>query len=121
MTYANLITIFRIIAIPFMVVIFFYDIENSRYYVILIFSVAAITDYLDGFVARKMDQVTALGRFLDPVADKLLVISSLLLILIENNNLIIFLPICIIILREVIISALREWVAKRKVGKKSGS
>tara|TARA_B110000091_G_scaffold60591_1_gene66474 strand:- start:322 stop:861 length:540 start_codon:yes stop_codon:yes gene_type:complete len=114
MTYANLITIFRIIAIPFMVVIFFYDIENSRYYVILIFSVAAITDYLDGFVARKMDQVTALGRFLDPVADKLLVISSLLLILIENNNLIIFLPICIIILREVIISALREWVAKEK-------
>ena len=91
MTYANLITIFRIIAIPFMVAIFFYDIENSRYYVILIFSVAAITDYLDGLVARKMDQVTALGRFLDPVADKLLVISSLLLILIENNNLIIFL------------------------------
>ena len=86
MTYANLITIFRIIAIPFMVVIFFYDIENSRYYVILIFSVAAITDYLDGLVARKMDQVTALGRFLDPVADKLLVISSLLLILIENND-----------------------------------
>ena len=75
MTYVNSITIFRIISIPFMVAIFFCDIENSRYYVVIIFSVAAITDYLDGLIARKMNQVTALGRFLDPVADKLLVIA----------------------------------------------
>ena len=57
-----------------------------------------------------MDQVSSLGKFLDPVADKLLVITTLLLVLFDQNTFIIFLPICII-LREVLVSALREWVA----------
>ena len=90
--------------------IFFSYQKEPRYFLVIIFILAAFTDYLDGYLARKMNEVSKLGKFLDPVADKLLVITTLLLILIDNNELIIFIPICIIILREMIISALREWV-----------
>ena len=117
MTYANQITILRIFLIPVMVLVFFLNQENPRYYLTSIFFIAAITDYLDGYLARKLKQVSKLGKFLDPVADKLLVISSLLLLLVDNNNVIIFIPICIIVLREVLISALREWVARENFKK----
>ena len=117
MTYAKQITILRIFLIPVMVLVFFLNQENPRYYLTSIFFIAAITDYLDGYLARKMKQVSKLGKFLDPVADKLLVVSSLLLLLVDNNNVIIFIPICIIVLREVLISALREWVARENFKK----
>ena len=117
MTYANQITILRIFLIPVMILVFFLNQENPRYYLTSIFFIAAITDYLDGYLARKMKQVSKLGKFLDPVADKLLVVSSLLLLLIDNNNVIIFIPICIIVLREVLISALREWAARENFKK----
>lgn len=117
MTYANQITILRIFLIPVMVLVFFLNQENPRYYLTSIFFIAAITDYLDGYLARKMKQVSKLGKFLDPVADKLLVVSSLLLLLVDNSNVIIFIPICIIVLREVLISALREWVARENFKK----
>jgi CDP-diacylglycerol--glycerol-3-phosphate 3-phosphatidyltransferase len=117
MTYANQITILRIFLIPVMVLVFFLNQEYPRYYLTSIFFIAAITDYLDGYLARKMKQVSKLGKFLDPVADKLLVVSSLLLLLVDNNNVIIFIPICIIVLREVLISALREWVARENFKK----
>ena len=117
MTYANQITILRIFLIPVMVLVFFLNQENPRYYLTSIFFIAAITDYLDGYLARKLKQVSKLGKFLDPVADKLLVVSSLLLLLVDNNNVIIFIPICIIVLREVLISALREWVVRENFKK----
>ena len=117
MTYANQITVLRIFLIPVMVLVFFLNQDNPRYYLTSIFFIAAITDYLDGYLARKMNQVSKLGKFLDPVADKLLVVSSLLLLLVDKNNVIIFIPICIIVLREVLISALREWVARENFKK----
>ena len=110
MNIANTITSVRIILIPIMALLFFLHSDGPKYYVTFVFIIAAISDYLDGYLARKMNQVSKLGKFLDPVADKLLVITSFLLILNENNNLIIFIPICIIVLREMIVSALREWV-----------
>ena len=119
MTYANLITYLRIFLIPLMVIIFFLDFKYVNYYVVLTFSIAAITDYIDGNVARRMNQETKLGKFLDPVADKLLVVTALLLILINNNNLILFIPICIIVLREVLVSALREWAALQDIKKQT--
>ena len=117
MTYANLITLFRIFLTPIMILVFFLHKEDPRYFLVLIFFIASITDYLDGYIARKYDQISDLGKFLDPVADKLLVITSLLLVLYDINNIIIFIPICIIILREVLISALREWVVRENFKK----
>ena len=118
MNYANLITTLRIFLVPIMILVFFLNEETPRYCLTIIFFVASVTDYLDGYVARKMNQISILGKFLDPVADKILVVTSLLLLLVDNNSVIIFIPACIIILREVLISALREWVA-RENSKKS--
>ena len=117
MNYANLITSLRIFLIPIMILIFFLNEESPRYLLTFIFFIASTTDYIDGYIARKMELVTKLGKFLDHVADKLLVVTSLLLILVQDNNIIIFIPICIIVLREVLISALREWVARENYKK----
>ena len=90
MNYANLITSLRIFLIPIMILIFFLNEESPRYLLTFIFFIASTTDYIDGYIARKMELVTKLGKFLDPVADKLLVVTSLLLILVQDNNIIIF-------------------------------
>ena len=111
MNYANFLSYLRIVSIPILTIVFFISEETPRIILIFIFIFSCMTDYLDGYVARKMNQVSMLGKFLDPVADKLLVVTSSLLVLLDYNSLIIFIPICIIILREVLVSALREWVA----------
>ena len=85
MNYANLITSLRIFLIPIMILIFFLNEESPRYLLTFIFFIASTTDYIDGYIARKMELVTKLGKFLDPVADKLLVVTSLLLILVQDN------------------------------------
>ena len=109
--YANFLSGLRIVIAPILILIFFISDQSPRIFLVLIFAIACLTDYLDGYIARKMNQVSQLGKFLDPVADKLLVITSLLLVLFDYNSLIIFIPICIIVIREVLVSALREWVA----------
>ena len=108
---ANFLSCLRIVFVPILVILFFISDQSPRIFLVFIFTIACLTDYLDGYVARKMNQVSDLGKFLDPVADKLLVITSLLLVLFDYNSLIIFIPICIIVIREVLVSALREWVA----------
>ena len=115
MNYAIIITYLRIALIPIMVLLFFLSSDDPRYSLTFIFFLAAITDYLDGFIARKMNLMSEHGKFLDPVADKLLVASSLLIILADNNELIIFIPTCIIILREIMVSAIREWAAREDI------
>ena len=115
MNYAIAITYIRITLIPVMIFYFFITSENPRYFLTLIFAIAAISDYLDGFIARKLNQISEHGKFLDPVADKLLVSSSLLIILADNNSLVVFIPTCIIILREIMVSALREWAALENI------
>jgi CDP-diacylglycerol---glycerol-3-phosphate 3-phosphatidyltransferase len=105
-------TLLRIVLIPILVVLFYSDINNARPLSCLLFFIISITDYFDGFLARVLQQESALGAFLDPVADKLLIIVVLLLLLADNPHLYITLPIIIIVTREVVISALREWMAQ---------
>ena len=87
-------------------------INNSNYYACLIFVLAAITDILDGYFARKLNQISTLGVFLDPVADKLMVAVVLVLLVQKNPEIYLAIPAAIIIGREITVSALREWMAE---------
>ena len=103
---------FTRIALTFIIVIIFYlPWEYSNIACMVIFSIAGFTDWLDGHLARKMEQHTTFGAFLDPVADKLLVVLTLVIIIETESSIFMTIPAAIIIGRELVISALREWMA----------
>ncbi|RMX03588.1 CDP-diacylglycerol--glycerol-3-phosphate 3-phosphatidyltransferase [Corticibacter populi] len=111
-TIPTLLTWSRIIAIPVIVLVFYLPLGTSQANIIatLLFIAFAITDWLDGYLARKLGQTSAFGAFLDPVADKFLVCATLLL-LVHLQRIDVFVAL-IIIGREIAISALREWMAQ---------
>ncbi len=108
----NILTLIRIAFIPLFVVVFYLPWEGRYLVSAAIFGLAAGTDWLDGYLARKLDQQTPFGAFLDPVADKLIVASALLVLLQSQPTVIFTLPTIVIIGREIVISALREWMAE---------
>ena len=105
-------TVSRILLIPLFVVVFYLPWPHARIAASLIFIIAALTDWLDGYLARRWDQTSAFGAFLDPVADKLIVAVALILVLQRDARVLIALPVAIIISREITVSALREWMAE---------
>ena len=109
-------TLFRLILIPFFVLSFYFPGEWSAFFTALIFLVAALTDILDGHLARRLKQTTRFGAFLDPVADKIMVTIALVLVTENYDAWWITIPAIIMISREIIISALREWMAE--IGKR---
>jgi len=108
----NLLTLSRIFLIPVFVLFFYLPTEWAKIAAALVFAVAAFTDWLDGFLARRMNLTSALGAFLDPVADKLMVATALVLLVQDNPEMWLAIPVAIIIGREITISALREWMAE---------
>ncbi|HOW43756.1 MAG TPA: CDP-diacylglycerol--glycerol-3-phosphate 3-phosphatidyltransferase [Candidatus Aminicenantes bacterium] len=105
MTKANIITIIRFLMVPFVVVILLTEMQNKEFIAFAVFVTAAVTDALDGYVARKYDQVSDLGKFLDPLADKLLVAAALIaLVYLQEVETWVA---AIIILRELFISFFR--------------
>ena len=117
MTVANQLTLLRILLIPLLVIVFYLPYDWRFPLASLIFSLAALTDWLDGWVARAYNQSTPFGAFLDPVADKLMVASALVLLVEVHATPLFAVPAVIIIGREIVISALREWMAE--LGKKA--
>ena len=107
----NLLTTLRISLIPIFMMTFYYPSEWQYLTTTTIFAIAAITDWLDGYLARKLSQTSHIGAFLDPVADKLIVVVALVLLTESYHSLIIAIPTAIIVCREITISALREWMA----------
>lgn len=112
MNLPNTLTMLRIASIPVFVAVFYLPFKWSNLLACLVFSLAAITDLLDGYLARKLDQISTLGAFLDPVADKLMVAVVLVLLVQQDPSLWLALPAAVIIGREITISALREWMAE---------
>ena len=108
----NSLTLMRICLIPVLVLVFYLPFKNHLLVAAGIFAVAAITDWFDGYLARRLGQMTAFGAFLDPVADKLMVVIALVLLVERHDTLIFTLAACVIIGREIVISALREWMAE---------
>ena len=107
----NLLTLSRIGLIPVFVGLYYLPISWAAEATTVIFILASITDWLDGYLARRWQLVSPFGAFLDPVADKLMVVVALVLVLQTNPTVWMALPIIVIIGREVAISALREWMA----------
>ena len=112
MNLPNLLTLSRILLIPFFVLIYVIPGPGTYVYAAGLFALAAFTDWLDGYLARRLDQTTPFGAFLDPVADKLIVVSALAILIGHHATLWVTLPGTIIIGREIVISALREWMAE---------
>ena len=115
----NCLTVFRVVAIPLIVLAYYSGLEYRHWIAGVLFALAGISDALDGYFARKWNQTSRLGAFLDPVADKLLV--SVMLILVATNTdlqskllfpIAFILAVIVIISREITVSALREWMAE---------
>ena len=111
MNLPTLITIARMVLIPVFVVVYVVPAKYNYIASALLFGIAAITDWLDGYLARRLHQTTPFGAFLDPVADKLIVVSALVLLIGQHSNVWLTLPGVVIVGREIVISALREWMA----------
>ncbi len=111
-TLPNILTFLRIILIPVLVVVFYLPGKWMPLLCAAIFGLAALTDWLDGYLARRLKQQSVFGAFLDPVADKLMVAVALVLLVEANSSLFFTVPVAIIIGREIAISALREWMSE---------
>ncbi|MGB1238037.1 MAG: CDP-diacylglycerol--glycerol-3-phosphate 3-phosphatidyltransferase [Pseudomonadales bacterium] len=108
----NILTLLRIALIPILVILFYLPFDWARLACGAVFAVACATDWLDGYLARKLDQVSPLGAFLDPVADKLIVAVALVMLTESYATPWMTVPAMVIICREIVISALREWMAE---------
>ena len=108
----NILTLLRILVIP--IIIVFLEIGNHFYswLALLLYAIACISDFLDGYLARKFELESSFGRFLDPIADKILVVS-VIFILVSNNIIVgVFVyPALIIVIREILVSGLRDFFA----------
>lgn len=112
MNLPNILTLSRIVMIPVFVAVFYLPVDWRFSVSAAIFALAGATDWLDGYLARRLNQATPFGAFLDPVADKLMVAVALTVLVEEHHSAILTLPAVIIIGREIVISALREWMAE---------
>ncbi|MRI34262.1 CDP-diacylglycerol--glycerol-3-phosphate 3-phosphatidyltransferase [Endozoicomonas sp. OPT23] len=112
MNVPNLLTLLRIILVPVLVVLFYLPLESRAFICALIFMIAAFTDWFDGYLARKLNQTTPFGAFFDPVADKIMVATALCLLVEDYREFWMTVPAMVIIGREIVISALREWMAE---------
>ncbi len=113
----NILTLSRILVIPIVVALFYKDSVTTRWVACVLFSAAGITDFFDGYLARRAKQVSRFGRFLDPIADKLLVAAVILYLAgSQRVTLVEILPALVILLREILVSGLREFLAELRVG-----
>ena len=108
----NIITTLRIGLIPLMVLLFYLPFKGHYLATAIVFTVASVTDWLDGYLARKLKQTTPFGAFLDPMADKLIVAVALILLVEVHASAWLAVPALVIVGREIVVSALREWMAE---------
>ena len=113
----NLLTLSRILAIPIVVATFYVPGDSARWFACALFSAAGVTDWLDGHMARRWAQQSELGRFLDPIADKLLVSATLFMLVAKGrfSTEWALLPALVILCREILVSGLREYLAELRV------
>jgi cardiolipin synthase len=112
----NLLTLSRIGLIPVLLLLLYLNEPWARWTALVLFTLAGVTDWLDGYLARNRGQVSSIGRFLDPIADKLLVSAViLLLVAVDSITGLVLLPALVILCREILVSGLREYLAEIQV------
>ena len=117
LTLPNILTLSRVAMIPVFVALFFLESATGQWIGCGVFALAAITDFFDGYIARRRGQLSAFGSFLDPVADKLLVASALLMMVgFGQISDLVIIPAVIILCREIMVSGLREYLAGLSIG-----
>ena len=112
MNIPNALTLFRIVLIPVFIIVYYLPSAWSNQLACAIYTLAALTDLFDGYLARKLGQISKLGEFMDPVADKLMVAIALVILVANDPGIIMVVPAAVIIGREITVSALREWMAE---------
>ncbi len=112
MNLPNIITFARVLLIPVFIGLYFWGTPLGNFLAGVFFGVAAFTDWVDGFLARRLNQTTPFGSFIDPVADKLIVVCALVILLPGYQTLWFTIPALIILGREIVVSGLREWMAE---------
>lgn len=112
LTLPTAVTLFRIALIPLFIVVFYLPYNWTNLAAFAIFALAATSDWVDGYLARYLQQESPFGAFLDPVADKLMVVVVIVLLVQANPTIYVALPSVVIIAREISVSALREWMAQ---------
>ncbi|WP_344805380.1 CDP-diacylglycerol--glycerol-3-phosphate 3-phosphatidyltransferase [Allohahella marinimesophila] len=112
MNLPNTLTLARLVLIPIIVLVFYLPYTWGPFASAIIFALACFTDWLDGYLARRLNQSTPFGAFLDPVADKLIVAVALSMLIELHASILLTIPAMVIIGREIVISALREWMAE---------
>ncbi|MBM7335194.1 MAG: CDP-diacylglycerol--glycerol-3-phosphate 3-phosphatidyltransferase [Alcanivorax sp.] len=108
----NILTLIRVAAIPVLVLVFYVPMQGSDMMAAALFLAAGLTDWLDGYLARRLGQTSPFGAFLDPVADKLIVAVALVMLVQVHASLWLSVPAMVIVCREITVSALREWMAE---------
>ena len=116
-TIPNQITISRMVLIPIFIIVFYLPVSWNHFGAFVVFWLASVSDALDGYLARKLNQTSAFGAFIDPVADKLMVVTALIIIVQDYQTWWISIPAMIMIAREIFISALREFMSS--IGKRN--
>ena len=115
----NILTISRIVVIPVIFLMIYINSAVWQLFAAVLFIIASITDYLDGYLARQRNETSAFGRLLDPIADKLLVASALVVILARGDMVVCklsYIPVIVILCREILVSGLREFLREVNVG-----
>ncbi|MCB2081214.1 MAG: CDP-diacylglycerol--glycerol-3-phosphate 3-phosphatidyltransferase [Rickettsiales bacterium] len=110
----NWLTFSRILVLPVLVASFYIDRSISHWVAAGLFAFASITDFFDGYLARRWKSQSSLGRFLDPIADKLLVVTALMMLV--HTSVAMVVPSMLIVCREIMVSGLREFLAELNVG-----
>jgi CDP-diacylglycerol--glycerol-3-phosphate 3-phosphatidyltransferase/cardiolipin synthase len=108
----NILTMIRVLASPVLVLVFYLPFKWSDMCAVALFLAAGVTDWLDGYLARRLNQTSPLGAFLDPVADKLIVGVALVMLVQVHATAWLAVPAMVIVSREIAVSALREWMAE---------
>lgn len=113
---ANILTITRLALLPFMIVLFYLPFKWAAVLCLILFIVGSLTDFLDGWVARKLDQVSEFGKFMDPISDKIFVVTTLLMLVsVERIGGLYVLAVVIIIMREFMVSGIREYLGPKNI------